>query len=474
MARRFGLRLKSIFFIIALLVVLFGSIMAVAVARAAVTERQNLNEQTKSFATLATKPIGDAFLLYKDSGQIRIKQQTDKFTDLNPDVTGVSIVNTKGEVIFQTGDAPQVNANQASTFEPIYIKQNKVITKVISPVVEDFGVHRYAIVYGISDARLQSNIQRTVGIILLLSVVAFAAAMVVTYWGVNVFFLSPVRRISGKALDISNGHFDEHIDLKRNDEIGDLATAVNTMAKSLEADIIKLQEADKLKSEFITISSHNLRTPLTVIKGDLEIMRDMGVPEKLESMISDVSASTVHLNNFIEDLLAISSMESGRLAASEMKPAPIKGLLEAISTDYTQVARTKNLEFKLDFQVQDEQVVMSQHLLRMAFVNLLENAFKFTKEGSVSLEAAVKDGQAEVKVSDTGIGIEQAELPKLFTKFHRGTSVMRYDYEGTGIGLYLTKLIITDHNGQIVVDSTEGKGTVFTVTLPLASNLVQY
>jgi signal transduction histidine kinase len=241
------------------------------------------------------------------------------------------------------------------------------------------------------------------------------------------------------------------------------------MAKSLEADIVKLQEADKLKSEFITISSHNLRTPLTVIKGDLEIMRDMGVPEKLESMISDVSASTVHLNNFIEDLLAISSMESGRLAASEMKPAPIKGLLEAISTDYTQVARTKNLEFKLGFQVQDEQVVMSQHLLRMAFVNLLENAFKFTKEGSVSLEAAVKDGQVEVKVSDTGIGIEQAELPKLFTKFHRGTSVMRYDYEGTGIGLYLTKLIITDHKGTIEVGSTEGKGTVFTVKLPLAS-----
>lgn len=468
MARPFGLRLKSIFFIIALLVVLFGSITGVAVLRAAVTERENLNEQSKSFAALATKPIGDAFLLYKDSGSLRIKQQVNKFTDLNPDVTGVQIIDTSGKTIFETGATASISASQAATFDTIYVKNNKVITKIVSPVLEDYGVHRYAIVYNISDARLERNIQRTVGIILLLSVIAFAVAMVLTYWGVNAFFIGPVRKISSKALSISNGNLGEHIDLKRKDEMGDLATAVNTMARSLEADIVKLQEADKLKSEFITISSHNLRTPLTVIKGDLEIMREMGVPETLQSMIGQVSASTVQLNNFIEDLLAISSMESGKLADSEMKPASIKDVLERVAADYGQVARTKNLAFNLDIKLNDEQVVLSQHLLKIAFVNLLENAFKFTKEGSVGLSAEASGGNVVIKVTDTGIGIAKDEVPKLFTKFHRGTSVMRYDYEGTGIGLYLTKLIVTDHKGTIEVTSEEGKGATFTVTLPLA------
>lgn len=469
MGRRLGLRLKSILFIVVLLTVLFGSITAVAVFRTAVIERQSLNEQTKSFASLATKPIGDAFLLYKDSGRLRIKQQVDKFTDLNPDITGVSVVDTAGKVMFSAGEPLTVSAEQAATFQNLYLRQNKVITKVVSPVVEDFGAHRYAVVYGVSDARLESNIQRTVGIILLLSVVAFAAVMVLTYWGVNLLFVAPIRKISSKALSISNGNFDDQIELKRKDEIGDLATAVNTMAGSLEADITKLQEADKLKSEFITISSHNLRTPLTVIKGDLEMLRDMDVPDQLRSMLSDMSASTAHLNNFIEDLLAISSMESGKLATSEMKPTPFKGLLQNIADDYSQVARNKNLEFKTDFALKDQKIVMSQHLLKMALVNLLENAFKFTKEGSVSFSAAVEGSNAVIKVTDTGIGIAPVEQSKLFTKFHRGTDVMRYDYEGTGIGLYLTKLIITDHHGTIEVSSTEGEGTTFTVRLPLAS-----
>jgi signal transduction histidine kinase len=470
MTRRFGLRLKSIFFIVGLLVVLFGTITAVSVVRAAVTERQNLNEQSKSFASLATKPIGDAFLLYKDSGNLRIKQQVDKFTDLNPDIIGVAIVDTSGKVMFGTGQAAPIKASQASTFETLYLSQNKIISKIISPIVEDYGAHRYAVVYNISDSRLKSNIQRTVGIILLLTVIAFAVAMGLTYWVVNAGFVSPVRKISAKALSISNGNFEDQINLKRNDEMGDLANAVNTMANSLKADITKLQEADKLKSEFITISSHNLRTPLTVIKGDLEIMQSMGVPDTLQSMIGQVSASTVQLNNFIEDLLAISSMESGKLQASEMKPAPIGGLLQNIATDYIQVARTKKLGFDLVIKLDNEQVVLSQHLLKIAFVNLLENAFKFTKEGSVSLSASVDDArQVAIKVSDTGIGIAKDEIPKLFTKFHRGTSVMRYDYEGTGIGLYLTKLIVTDHKGTIEVESVEGEGTTFIVKLPLAS-----
>jgi signal transduction histidine kinase len=104
--------------------------------------------------------------------------------------------------------------------------------------------------------------------------------------------------------------------------------------------------------------------------------------------------------------------------------------------------------------------------MKIVLVNLLENAFKFTKEGSVTFKATADDKFVTLQVIDTGIGIAAEEIPKLFTKFHRGTSLMRYDYEGTGIGLYLTKLIIDNHQGTIDVESHEGKGTTFTIKLP--------
>ncbi|MDB5164379.1 MAG: hypothetical protein JWL89_5 [Candidatus Saccharibacteria bacterium] len=468
--RQFGLRQRFILVIVLLFLVLFGGIATILVVRTAGVERSRLNEQSKTFATLATKPIGDTFLLYKDSGSVRIQQQITKFTDLNPDITGVSIVDTNGAKKFTSGTTPNISASMASSFEPIYQTKKGSIHTIVTPLIEDYGVHRYAMVYEISDSRLVASIQRTVASIALLSVIALAVAIVLTYQLLNVFFISPVRIISAKALKISNGNLEDQIQLKRDDELGALASAVNTMANSLKADIVKLQEADRLKTEFITISSHNLRTPLTIIKGDVEMMEGLDVSAEIKAMTSSISSSTAKLGNFIDDLLAISSMESGKLAVSEMRPAPLKDLLDRIADDYSHAAHPNNLQFNVDLDLGDEQVTMNQHLLKMAFVNLVENAFKFTKTGSVSIKARAEQGQAIVEFTDTGIGIAADEVPKLFTKFHRGTSVLEYNYEGTGIGLYLTKLIITDHHGTISVVSHEGQGTTFTVSLPLTAS----
>jgi signal transduction histidine kinase len=150
-----------------------------------------------------------------------------------------------------------------------------------------------------------------------------------------------------------------------------------------------------------------------------------------------------------------------------MKPAPINELLERIKEDYIHRGDQSGISFTTSFDLTDDDiVVMSDHMMKIVLVNLLENAFKFTKEGSVTLKAYTEQSSIVIQVIDTGIGIPQEEVPKLFTKFHRGTSVMRYDYEGTGIGLYLTKLIVDNHHGTITVDSMPGKGATFTVRLP--------
>jgi signal transduction histidine kinase len=464
--RRVSLKQRFLLFLMLVFLTLFSIVATLLIVRKSDSERANLNEQAKSFATLATKPVGDAFLLYKDSGSIRIKQQVDKFTELDPDITAVSIVSTSGGVVFQSGAAPRITTEQAETFDPIYISSRGTIKQAIVPLIEDFGVHRYSIVYEVSDSRIRQDLGRTIASVILLSIVLFAIALALTYKFIDVFFLSPVSIISRRALTISQGDLQGQIESKRRDELGDLALAVNTMANSLRADIVKLQEADKLKTEFITISSHNLRTPLTSIKGNIELLQDAGVPDHLQQMVQALAASSSRLSNYIEDLLAISTVESGEITKTTLHPQPIKPLLEEVAEAYTDTAEQKQLEFVRDFDVADKAVEMNQHLLRIAFVNLLENAFKFTKQGSVHFEARPEVDGVIIKVIDTGIGITEGEKPKLFTKFHRGTSVMQYDYEGSGIGLYLTKLIIDLHKGKIKVDSQEGQGTTVTVELP--------
>lgn len=467
--KRFGLRQRFLLLILSIFLVLFAIVAAMLVVRKASSERTSLNQQTKSFAMLATKPIGDAFVLYKDSGSIRIQQQVEKFTELDPDITDVSIADTKGNILFSSDRVPRVSSAQAETFTPIYEQNHGVITKAVVPLIEDFGVHRYSMIYTVSDQRIVDDISHTVAITIILSVMAFTLALFLTYRLIDELFLSPVSTISAKALAISGGNLEDQIQLNRKDELGDLASAVNTMANSLKADIVKLREADQLKTEFITIASHNLRTPLTSIKGNIELMEDTGVPGELQQMLAAVSDGAVRLSTMIEDLLAISTVESGKLTATQMSPAPIKPLLQSVADLYGESARQKKLDFNVRLDLVDQTVAMNQHLLKIALANLLENAFKFTKEGGVEFAAAVQGDSVVISVADTGIGIAADEVPKLFTKFHRGTSVMKYNYEGTGIGLYLTKLIIDQHRGSIAVDSQEGQGTTFTVKLPLAT-----
>jgi signal transduction histidine kinase len=133
------------------------------------------------------------------------------------------------------------------------------------------------------------------------------------------------------------------------------------------------------------------------------------------------------------------------------------------------LAQQKKLGWQFTNSVPDSvKLDLSQANMRSALGNVIDNAIKFTKEGrSVHVSSKIEDGKLVFSVADTGIGIQPDEIPKLFTKFHRGTSTLTYDYEGAGVGLYLTKLIVGEHGGQITVNSEAGQGSTFIVYLPL-------
>lgn len=465
---RFGLSARFISLIAAILAVVFTAVTLLIIVINTSRLRSGLENDVKAFSALATGPIGDAYVLYADSGTVRIAQEIEKFTDLDANISNVQIIDTQGKVLFDQKKSPSatVSETDASSFNPSYVKSDKgYLNRIVYPYIEDLGLHRYAVVYDVSSASINESIAQTAAIILAAAIIALLFTSVITYLFVSKFFLQPIKRISATSALITSGRYDQQIVLTRRDELGLLAGSLNSMANRLKSDITKLKEVDELKSEFMVIASHNLRTPITAINMSVETIRATNPTGVVASMTDSVAANGRRLGAFAEDMLAIATMEAGE-KPFELKLANASSIFLAVP-DFQTLAKEKGIEFKADVQVGKSQIMASIPHLRAALWNLVDNSIKFTeKGGKIGFSAIVLDHHMRITIVDSGVGIATDEIPKLFTKFHRGTSVMRYNYEGTGLGLYLTKLIVDRHHGTIDVQSQLGKGTTITVDLP--------
>lgn len=455
--------------LIVLMVAVFVAIILLIVRQNTTTLRNNLITESRSFAALATQPIGNAYETYSQSGTIRIEQEIDNFTDLDHDINQVEIIDTNGNQVFTNNALTpiKVNLNDAVAVNPTYLHNTSGnLTAIVQPYIEGYGIHRYDIVYGISYQSVNKSIASIVTSIIALSTGILLLSLLAWYFLINRLFLQPIAKVSHIALQISQGNLDAQMHLKRSDEIGDLAIAVDTMANSLKADIAKLKETDRLKSEFLMIIAHNLRTPLAIIAGLIDNLRISKNPEKdLHTSLEEISTNVTRLGHFAEDALTISSMEEGQTAV-ERQPLEMAPIIQSVADEFVSLAKQKKLHFTVK-NTGSAWVKVSKPYFHSALRNLLDNAYKFTAEGgTIELEAVVTDKELSVTVRDSGIGIAADEVPKLFTKFHRATDTEVYNYEGTGIGLYLTKLIIEQHDGTISVETTEGKGSAFTMHLP--------
>ena len=404
--KRFGLRAKFIVLLVSLLVIIFSLITFLVVRLNSGTLRSNLLNDSKSFSALATEPIGKTFLTYKDSGRIRISDNIKRFTDLDHNITNVLIVNTNGEVEFSQNptDIKSIPESQASSFEPIYIYDGSHnIKQVVSPFFEDFGTHRYSMVFEVTSAEVQASIRQFLLSIVFFVLMALVISVSLAYILINKLFIKPIRQVSRQAMAVSAGQLDQKIELDRDDEISDLANSVNEMAQSLKDDITKLKETDRLKSEFMIIASHNLRTPLSVINGYLEQSEELKTVEELREVISVIAGRSKQLGVFAEDILTISSIEAGR-DLPDLVATPLGNFVQEISDEFKPLAEQKSIKFISDIETGEYEVAISAPHFRSALWNLLDNALKFTETGGeIELRLATGAGEAIISVKDSGI-----------------------------------------------------------------------
>lgn len=250
---------------------------------------------------------------------------------------------------------------------------------------------------------------------------------------------------------------------------------IQALAADLASANEELKKLDAAKSEFISIAGHQLRTPLTVIKGyaSMVIEGSFGeVGEKAREAINKVFVSSVTLTKLVADLLDLSRIESGKIRY-DMKEMKLEDVVYAVIGELQETAAAKSVTVKFSNQnLKSKAIFADIDKIHELVINLIDNAIKYSEKGRVdmSLSEAPRDGKEYLllSVKDTGMGIKAEDIPKLFTKFVRSEEARKVRPDGMGIGLYFVKKIAEDHRGRVWAESPGlGKGSTFFVELPV-------
>jgi two-component system phosphate regulon sensor histidine kinase PhoR len=243
---------------------------------------------------------------------------------------------------------------------------------------------------------------------------------------------------------------------------------------SIQSDITQLKELDRLKSEFVTNVSHELRTPLTNIRTFVTLLK-MGKPEKLDHYRQVLERETDRLTRLIQDLLDLSRIETNMIKTN-LHPEDITTLLDDLVQSFTFKAQEKQIELNNNWPDSLPLVLMDKDQITQVLTNLLGNALAYTPaHGRIILHAAVRGYHGQemmaVMVQDTGMGLDEEDKRRLFERFYRGHAATESRAPGTGLGLAISKEIMTRHQGEIEVESEVGRGTTFTIWLPVNPEL---
>lgn len=236
-------------------------------------------------------------------------------------------------------------------------------------------------------------------------------------------------------------------------------------------DITREKMINKMKSEFISIAAHQLRTPLSAIKWIFSMLMsgDLGqINQSQKEFLQKGNTSNERMIVLINDLLNVTRIEEGKFLF-DFNKLSIKELLEELKEEMIPLAAKNKVKLKFQTpQIPLPRISGDREKLKLAFMNLIENAIKYSNaNGTVTVKLNKKIDNFEILVKDTGVGIPPDQHDRIFSKFFRGTNVIKMQTDGTGLGLFITKNIISRHNGQISFKTKQNEGTEFTVVLPI-------
>lgn len=233
----------------------------------------------------------------------------------------------------------------------------------------------------------------------------------------------------------------------------------------------RLKEVDQMKDDFVSMAAHELRSPLTIIRGYVEMIGEgEGLSEKGKGHLRNIEMAASQLNTLIGDILDVSRLQEGRMSFRMEERDPAEDIATVVDS-FMRPAADKGLTLSFA-RAALPHILVDADRFRQILINLIGNAIKYTPEGSVTVSAIANGKQLVIRVSDTGMGISAEDQQKLFQKFFRVKNDETKLITGTGLGLWITTALVKQMNGSIAVESIKGKGSDFIVTFPVVSSNV--
>lgn len=268
----------------------------------------------------------------------------------------------------------------------------------------------------------------------------------------------PLRELTSATEEMSAGQLGGQVNVYSRDEIGKLASSFNQMSS-------ELAQASRLRKQMTADIAHDLRTPLTVLRGYTEGLRDGSIQGR-EDLYELLHQEVVHLQRLVDDLRTLSLADAGELPLQRRAVDP-KALLERAGLAHVVLAKQKNIDVRVDAPELLPSVVVDLERMTQVLNNLVSNALRFTSEGQITLSATTHSSFVTLQVADTGTGIAGDELDHIFDRFYRvDRSRSRDGLAQSGLGLAIAKAIVEAHDGTIRAESTPGKGSRFSIRLP--------
>ena len=345
-------------------------------------------------------------------------------------------------------------------------------------------------------AQINANRRSTILLCLVALLIASLVCLNTTDW-----VIQPIKRLNKAAKTIAQGKWDQKLEIERSDELGELAQVFNSMTGQLQESFetleakkadterlnAELKRLDQLKDEFLANTSHELRTPLSGMIGITESMIEGAVGQLSDLQkhnISMVAQSAHRLATLVSELLDFSQLKHHNLEL-QLKAVDMRSVVEIVLTFSQALVTHKDLQLINSISPDLPPVEADENRLQQILYNLVGNAIKFTDFGKVEVSAALIESeensssttnnhpQLTITVSDTGIGIPEDKLEKIFESFEQADGSTARQYGGTGLGLTLTKKLVELHGGKIMVSSELGKGSRFSFTLPISFAMVE-
>ncbi len=289
--------------------------------------------------------------------------------------------------------------------------------------------------------------------------------------------IRPLKKLLNGVRQLARGEYGAKIEIKSNDEFSIFADYFNEMSQKLKITIEREKAISQMKSEFITLAAHQLRTPLSAIKWVMKMMinGDVGkLTQEQKDFLQKGYDSNERIIGLVNDMLDVAKIEEGRFGYNFEFGDIVAVIKETLNE---QVLRFQEKNIKVIFEPPEKdfpKIKMDSQKIKLALKNILENSINYTLAGGqiqINTEPSGRD-YLEIKIQDTGAGIPHSQMPRLFSKFFRSENVIKMQTEGSGLGLFIVKNIIKRHGGEIWIESEEGKGTTVHFTLPFKERLI--